>query len=124
MRREISGIIGLVGGLIDLWAGSSILAQSSMGMVGTQAYLFGYFLLLLGVIVLLTGLLMFTGRSMGQLTGPLMIFYGLAMLVLGVGMISGLLDVMMQSSLISGMVMVGLGLLMLYSGSGMARRSM
>jgi uncharacterized membrane protein HdeD (DUF308 family) len=125
MRRQISGIIGLAGGLTDLWAGLSILLQSSMGMGPMQgARLLGYFLSALGLVVLLTGMLMFTPRVMSHFTSLLMITYGLIMLVLGVGMISGIFNVMMQWSILSGIVMITLGLLMLYSGSHMSRKRM
>ena len=125
MRREISGVIGLVGGLVDLWAGLSILLQSSMGMGSMPSTRFlGYVLTILGVIVLLTGMLMFAPRVMSRFTGLLMIIYGLIMLVLGLGMISGVFVVMMQWSSFSGVVMLALGLAMLYSGSGMSRKAM
>jgi hypothetical protein len=125
MRREISGIIGLVGGLVDLWAGLSILLQSPMGMGPMlSARLLGYFLMVLGVIVVLTGMLMFARWMMSRFMGLLMIIYGLVMLVLGVGMIGGILSVMMQWAFLSGVVMIALGALMLYSGLGMSRQCM
>ncbi len=125
MKRELSGIIGLVGGLIDLWAGLSILIQSSMGMGQMPGVrLFGYFLSALGVIVLLTGMLMFAPRVMSRFTGLLMMIYGSVMLVLGVGMLGGIFNVMMEWSLFSGLVMIALGVLMLYSGLDMSRSRM
>jgi hypothetical protein len=125
MRREISGIIGLVGGFVDLWAGLSILLQSSMGMRPVQsACSLGYFLSFLGVIVLLTAMVMFAQRAMTRFTRLLMIIYALVMLVLGVGMIGGVLNVMVRWSFFSGVVMIALGVLMLYSASGMSTKRM
>jgi hypothetical protein len=43
------------------------------------------------------------------------------MLVLGVGMIGQFLNLMMQGSSLSGIAMIIVGLVMLYSGSGMTR---
>lgn len=83
----------------------------------------GYFLLALGLIVLLTGLYMLTARMMRNrsLFGWLMIVYGVTMLILGAGMIGEVFS-MMQGSTISGGVMILVGLAMLYSGFGMAGR--
>ena len=53
MDQRASGIIGVVGGVVDLVAGSYYL-QQSMGLV-SMAWI-GYFLLALGLIVLLSGL--------------------------------------------------------------------
>lgn len=125
MSRKISGVIGLIGGLVDLWAGLSVLSARPMGMGTTQTiHLLGYFLTVLGVIVLLTGMFMFAPRVISGFSGLLMIVYGLVMLVLGVGMIGGIFNVMMQWSSFSGIVMLALGLLMLYSGSVMSRERM
>ena len=122
----MSSIIGLVGGVVDLWAGSSILLNSSMrmGQMAGSGQLLGYSLSVLGVIVLLTGLLMAFPKFTSRLMGLLMIIYGSVMLVLGVGMIGGLFNVMMQWSALSGIVMIALGLAMLYSGWGMPRKGM
>jgi hypothetical protein len=125
MRRRISAILGLVGGLVDLWAGLSILFQTPMGMgLAENTRLLGYFLIVLGIIVLMTGVLMFSPREMSGLTGWLMMISGLVMLFLGVGMISGILNEMTQWSVFSGIVMMALGLLMLYGGSDMSRKRM
>ena len=125
MRREASGIMGLIGGLVDLWAGSSILLQTSMAMspMGNgSATLWGYFLIAVGIIVLLTGAIVLVSKVMSRFIGPLMIVYGLVMLVLGAGMIGGFLNIMMRESWLSGIVMLVLGFAMLYSGSKMTRR--
>jgi hypothetical protein len=126
MRRILSSIIGLVGGVVDLWAGSTILLNSSMrmGQMAGSGQLLGYFLSVLGVIVLLSGLLMIFPNFMSRIMGLLMIIYGSVMMVLGVGMIGGLFNVMMQWSALSGVVMIALGLAMLYSGWGMPRKGM
>jgi len=122
MRREISGVIGLVGGIVDLWAGLTLLLQDSMMMQNVRSL--GYFLTILGVIVLMTGAFMFVPKIMSRFTGLLMIIYGLVMLILGGGMLTGVFNVMMQWSSLSGVVMLVLGLVMLYSGSTMPRKMM
>lgn len=125
MRREMSGCIGLVGGIVDLWAGLSTLLQVPMGMNQMpNVRLIGYFLTALGVIVLVTGALMFVPRVMTRYTGVLMIMYGLVMLILAGGMLTGTFNLMMQWSSFSGVVMLVLGLAMLYSGSTMSRKTM
>jgi hypothetical protein len=114
----------LVGGLIDLFVGSSILQQNSMManglmMISASSTLAGYFLLGLGVIVLLTGLYVLVSRMMKHPStiALLMIVYGVIMLVLAVGMIGQFFNVMMQESSVSGIAMILVGLAMLYSGS-------
>jgi hypothetical protein len=128
LRREISAVIGLVGGLIDLFVGSSILQQNSMMvngpmMISASSTLAGYFLLGLGVIVFLTGLYVLVSRMMKYRStiASLMIVYGVIMLVLGVGMIGQFFNLMMQGSSVSGIAMILVGLAMLYSGSGMTK---
>jgi uncharacterized membrane protein HdeD (DUF308 family) len=118
----------LVGGLIDLFVGSSILQQNSMmtnGLMMISAYstLAGYLLLGLGVIVLLTGLYVVVSRMMKHRStiALLMIVYGVIVLVLGVGMIAQFFNLMMQGSSASGIAMIIVGLAMLYSGSGMTK---
>jgi uncharacterized membrane protein HdeD (DUF308 family) len=54
--------------------------------------------------------------------GFLMILYGVVMLVLGGSMIGNLFMMMTQLSLLSGTVMIVVGLAMLYSGSEMIRK--
>ena len=81
------------------------------------------FLTILGVIVLVTKALMFV-PLMNRFTDLLMIIYDLIMLVLGGGMLSGTLNEVMQWSSFSGIVMLVLGVVMLYSGSSMSRKMM
>lgn len=127
LRREVSGTIGLVGGLVDMIVGLLILQQSSTEMGGTMMMgswvLASYFLLALGAIVLLTGVYVLASKAMKHhgTTGLLMIFYGVIMLVLGVGMIGQLFGFMMQGSIVSGITMIFLGLAMLYSGLDMSK---
>jgi uncharacterized membrane protein HdeD (DUF308 family) len=129
LRREVSAATGLVGGLIDLFVGSSILQQNSMMMssmiVNWPAQLVGYFLLVLGVIVLLTGVYLLVSKMMRKrsMIGWLMIIYGLIMLALGTGMIEQVFGSMMQWSSTSGIVMILVGLAMLYSGYDMTMGS-
>ena len=129
LQREVSAVIGLVGGLIDLFVGFLILQQNSMMMesvmMNRSAQLVGYFLLVLGVIVLLTGGYLHVSKMMKNrfMIGLLMIIYGLVMLVLGTGMIGQFFGSMMQWSSTSGIVMILVGLAMLYSGYGMTMGS-
>jgi uncharacterized membrane protein len=129
LQREISAAIGLVGGLIDLFVGFLILQQNSMMMesviMNRSPQLVGYFLLILGVIVLLTGGYLLVSKMMKNrfMIGLLMIVYGLVMLVLGTGMIGQFFGSMMQWSSTSGIVMILVGLAMLYSGYGMTMGS-
>jgi hypothetical protein len=118
----------LVGGLIDLFVGSSILQQNSMMtnglmMISASSTLAGYLLLGLGVIVFLTGLYVLVSRMMKQRStiALLMIVYGVIMLVLGVGMIGQFFNLMMLGSYASSIAMIIVGLVMLYSGSGMTK---
>jgi uncharacterized membrane protein HdeD (DUF308 family) len=118
----------LVGGLIDLFVGSSILQQNPMMangrmMISASSSLAAYFLLGLGVIVLLTGLYVLVSPMMKHPStiAMLMIVYGVIMLVLGVGMIGQFFNLMMQGSSVSGIAMIIVGLAMLYSGSGMTK---
>lgn len=127
LQREFSAAIGLVGGLIDIFVGSSIL-QAGMGqsmMMNRPSLVIGYFLLMLGVIVLLTdAYLLFSKMMKNRFTiGLLMIFYGVVMLILGVGMIRQLFGDMMQWSSSSGIIMILVGAAMLYSGSSMIKSS-
>jgi uncharacterized membrane protein HdeD (DUF308 family) len=124
MRRELSGVIGVVGGCVDLLVGSLILQQNSMVMSSMRsgsATFAGYFLIGLGVIVLATGVSLLASKIMNHLTGLLMIIYGLIMLIIGAGMLAQVVNFMMQSSWLSGIVMILLGLAMLYSGSNMTK---
>lgn len=125
MDQRASGMIGVVGGIVDLVAGSFYLQQSMgvqpmMGLVSMPWI--GYFLLALGVIVLVSGLYVLAARMMKNrsIFGWLMILYGLIMFVLGFGMIGQVFS-MMQGSEFSGIVMIIVGIAMLYSGYGMAR---
>jgi len=90
-------------------------------MISPSTLWASYFLLALGLTVLLTGLYMLTARMMRNrsIFGRLMILYGVIMLVLGAGMIGQVFS-MMQGSTISGGVMIVVGIAMLYSGFTMA----
>ena len=129
MRREISGAIGLIGGVIDAFVGLLILQRNSNGMgspmMSASNALAGYSLLALGAIVFLTGVYVLVARGMEHRSTVrlLMVVYGVAMLVLGVGMIGQLFNIMMQGSTVSGIAMILVGLAMLYSGSQMTRTS-
>ena len=125
MNQKVSAAIGVVGGPIDIGAGFAYLQQSSpmqptMGP-GPTPWI-GYFLLVLGVIVLLSGLYLLGARMLKSRApmGLLMILYGLMMLALGFGMVGQIFS-MVQGSVFSGTVMVIVGVAMLYSGYGMAR---
>ena len=117
----------MIGGLIDLVVGMLILQQNSMRMssqmmTGDSGTLASYFLLALGVIVLLTGVYVLVSKTMSHVTaGFLMILYGVVMLILGVGMIGQLFNFMMQGSAVSGIAMIFVGLAMLYSGFDMTK---
>lgn len=93
-----------------------------MGIMGSGVGWAGYFLLALGVIVLLSGLYMFTADMVKNraLFGWLMILYGVIMLFLGFEMISGMI-VMTQGSTLSGGVMIFVGGAMLFSGFSMRK---
>ena len=125
MRRGISGVIGLIGGLIDLFVGMWILQPNPMGMgspvISGPNTLAGYSLIALGAIVLLTGVYVSLARMIEHRStiGLLMIVYGIVMLVLGAGMLGQLFNIMMQGSAVSGIAMILVGLVMLYSGSQM-----
>ena len=137
--RVVSGAVGILGGLVDLLSGY-LMAQShsatisDTGMMGgspsmmmTGASLPGTFLLLLGIVVLVTGayVLWASGNSMNMsLTGSLMLVYGLIMLVVGAMMFSNLFFVMMQGSSFSGAAMLVFGILMLASGGKMLTHKM
>jgi hypothetical protein len=125
MDQRFSGAIGVVGGLVDIIVGAVIL-QQPMGnqpmMELSPSSWIGYFLLALGIIVLLSGLYVLTARMMTRRKqfGWLMIVYGVVMLVLGAGMLGQMFS-MMQGFVISGTVMIVIGLAMLYSGYNMTR---
>ncbi len=127
MKQRYSAVVGIVGGLIDLTAG--IVLVQPTGMMGSESMMArsaalgaGYFLIVLGVIVLLTGLYLLTPRMMNRsFVGPLMLLYGVIMLALGIGMLGRLLS-MMQNSTLSGAVMLLTGVAMLYSGYGMTKK--
>jgi hypothetical protein len=126
LPRELSGILGLIGGVIDIAVGWVFLQQKpemGMSMMVGSATAVGYFLLALGAAVFLTGVYVLSVRMMKRVTvGLLMIVFGVIMLALGMGMIGGSINLMQQGfSTISGIVMIFLGLSMLYSGYDMAR---
>ena len=122
MKQTYSAAIGVVGGLVDLVAGLALLQPAGM-MVSSTAMWGGYFLLILGSIVLLTGLYLLTAHMMKNRStiGGLMVVYGVIMLVLGVAMFGQVFS-MMQGSTLSGSVMLVMGILMLYSGYGMTKK--
>jgi drug/metabolite transporter (DMT)-like permease len=127
LRREVSGAIGVVGGLVDVVVALLVLQQNSMEMggammTGSRVWA-SYFLLALGAIVLMTGTYVLTSKTMKHhsATGLLMLFYGVIMLVLGAGMIGQLFGFMMRGSIVSGITMIFLGLVMLYSGLDMTK---
>lgn len=124
-----SAVIGIVGGVIDLVAGV-VLIQPTMMMRGSSTMVpmmglwVGYFLVALGLVVLLTGVYLVFARMMmnRSFVGLLMLTYGLIMLVLGTAMLRNLVP-MMQGSTLSGVAMLGSGILMLYSGYGMSKKA-
>ncbi|MGA2784001.1 MAG: hypothetical protein ABSF09_04820 [Candidatus Bathyarchaeia archaeon] len=121
MRKIVSGTIGIVGGIIDVVVGFSIL-QNSMATSGILTA--GYSILALGVIVLLTGAYVLVSKMINHrfILGVLMVVYGLIMLALGGGMIGRVFNfMMMQDSTISGITMIIMGIAMLYSGLSMTR---
>ena len=123
LQEKFSALIGIVGGIVDLFAGFAILQGTTepMMMRPVSDLWVGYFLLALGIVVFLTGLWIFRVRTMQHPTiGWLMVLYGVIMLILGVGMI-GQIFTMMQGSTVSGSIMIILGIAMLYSGFGMVR---
>ena len=93
-----------------------------MGMMSSGVGWVVYFLLALGFIVLLSGLYVFTADMMKNraLFGWLMILYGVIMLFLGFEMINGM-TVMIQGSTLSGAVMIFVGVAMLFSGFSMRK---
>ena len=126
MRREFSGVIGVAGGIVDFIVGFTILGQNSMEMGNAMnaGATVAYLLLVLGAVVLLTGVYVFASRMMAHTStiGLLMLLYGVIMLGLGVGMIGQFFNLMMmQSSIISGTIMILLGAAMLYSGFDMTK---
>ena len=126
LRREFSGVLGVAGGIVDFIVGITILGQNSMEMENAMnaGATLAYLLLVLGAVVLLTGVYILAFRMMAHSStvGLLMLVYGVIMLALGVGMIGQLFNLMMmQSSIVSGTTMILLGAAMLYSGFDMAK---
>jgi uncharacterized membrane protein HdeD (DUF308 family) len=127
LKQQYSATIGIVGGLIDIIAGIVLLQTQTSMMADNMSSLFiglvlGYFLLALGMVVLVTGLYLLPAKMMkGLLFGRLMLIYGVIMLVLGVGMLGRLLP-LMQGSVLSGVAMLVIGTAMLYSGFDMAKK--
>ena len=126
MHQKVSATIGIVGGVIDLVVGFVSLQQSmsgsSMGMMPSGVSWVSYFLLALGIVVLLSGLYMFAAQMVKNRAtfGWLMIIYGIIMLLLGFAMINGMVA-MMQGSILSGTVMIFVGVAMLFSGYSMRK---
>jgi len=121
LKQVYSAIIGIVGGVVDLIAGVALLRPTMMSNNGMSVAP-GYFLLVLGAIVLVTGLYLLTSHTMRKdlLIGRLMLVYGVMMLILGTGMLVRVFP-MMQGSSLSGAVMLATGAAMLYSGFEMVR---
>jgi hypothetical protein len=92
LPRELSGILGLIGGVIDIAVGWVFLQQKpemGMSMMVGSAMPLGYFLLSFGAAVFLTGVYVLSVKMMKRVTvGFLMIVFGVIMLALGVGMVS------------------------------------
>ena len=128
LKQTYSAAIGVIGGVVDLVAGLALLQPTEMTAARpmtsslTPGWV-GYFLLALGVIVLLTGLYLFKAHMMrnGTIIGALMLLYGVVMLGLGIGMLVQLFS-MMQGSTLSGAVMLLMGIAMLYSGYSMIKK--
>ncbi len=130
MEQNLSALLGIVGGIVDIAVGLLLIQPSPpvepMGMrstmVATPNPWPGYFLLVLGTLVLMTGLYLMTVRMMRRRSsfGLLMLVYGVIMLILGVAML-GHLFFMMQGSTLSGFTMVTLAAAMIYSGSTMGK---
>jgi len=124
--RTISIVLGIVGGALDLGVGLLILATgpmaSSDGMGVTGAYVGAILLLLLGGVILGSTVQMIGSRKTPRRRseGFLMIVYGVVMLVAGAAMIGRLFPAM-QAPEVSGAVMIGVGLAMLYVGATMRR---
>ena len=126
LRREFSGVLGVAGGIVDFIVGFTILGRNSMGTGNAMnaGAILAYLLLVLGAVVLLTGVYVLASRMMAHSStiGLLMLVYGVIMLALGVGMIGQLFNLMaMQNSVVSGTVMILLGAAMLYSGFDMKK---
>lgn len=125
LRREFSGGVGVVGGLVDFTVGLATLRSSmEMGNLMNGGLMLPYLLLILGGVVFLTGVYVIASKMMahGSTIGLLMLLYGAIMLALGVGMIGQLLNLMtMQSSVVSGTLMILVGMAMLYSGFDMTK---
>ena len=124
-----SAVIGIVGGVIDLVAGVVLIQPTMMlggasTMVPMMGLWVGYFLVALGLVVLLTGVYLVFARMMmnRSFVGLLMLTYGVIMVVLGTAMLRNLVP-MMQGSTLSGVAMLGSGILMLYSGYGMSKKA-
>ena len=69
LRQKFSALLGMAGGIVDLVAGFSLLQPAGLmqpSMMVTSATWGGYLLLVLGVIVLATGLYLLTPRMMAN----------------------------------------------------------
>jgi len=126
MKQTYSAVIGIVGGVVDLVAGFALLQSAGMAepMMGPSVATWGaYFLLVLGAVVLLSGLYLLTSHMMKNRStiGALMLLYGVIMLILGAAMLRQMFS-MVQGSTLSGAVMLVMGVAMLYSGYGMIKK--
>jgi uncharacterized membrane protein HdeD (DUF308 family) len=120
LNQKISGAIGVIGGVIDVLAGLALLQPPVMRFSSTPSI--GYFLLVFGIVVFLSGLYIFFEPMLkGRTTfGWLMGLYGIIMLAIGLAMIERMFP-MMQGSTLSGGTMIIVGAAMLYSGYDMRR---
>jgi|SRR3989442_4611910 len=124
--RTVSIVLGIIGGALDLAVGLLILATgpmaSSNGMGVTGAYIGSILLLLLGGVILGSTVQMIGSRKTPRRRseGFLMIVYGVLMLIAGAAMLGRLFPTM-QAPEVSGAVMIGVGLAMVYVGATMRR---
>jgi hypothetical protein len=125
LDQRVSGTIGVFGGGLDIIIGA-LLLQESMTTAAPEmmSSWLGVLLLILGVIVLTSGMYLFNASMManGPKLGRLMLLYGILMLAIGFAMITGTVGVMMMRfSSVSGVLMIVSGLAMIYSGFGMRK---
>jgi hypothetical protein len=123
-------IIGIVGGVIDLASGTSLLLNGTQtGPMGettltpqNEAVALGLYVLGIIVIASAAMLIVAAGRRHSNFLSGLMVVYGIVMLLIGGAMAGGLIS-MMNTSLY-GYAMLVIGLLMILSGSLMSRTKM
>lgn len=115
--------VGIVGGIVDLASGFTLLAGPNsgappMGMMPSPGVWGGLLLLAMGVVVLVTTLLMLGdwGMRFPAIFRVLMVVYGIAMLIIGVAMVAQVFP-MTSGFLLSGGMMVIVGAAMLVSAA-------